>query len=735
MSPPPAATALSKSQGKKRQVDAVGDRATSSPKPTMQTRQKRVLPSRTRRGGLGIGSTNVDQMILDAQLRRFEDKPLIPAETKFVFTTDSSLVPSSSTSDTFKVELNTTAYGRYFDRPEVIAACRAQETIQVPHYINLSDDAAVGGRFRPRGSQEETVDTSDSVYEKRHRKYEAFEKRQRLREKEKLKHEHYKLKERIDQLRNMEISAFLALPASSFSAPPPRYDELSEELSSAAGYPHSIASIQEGERRRREMLQIAEGLEERYRILLPPDRPRAAEKKISVAKDVSTPTTPSVDQQQTFSSERPEKKQQSRDDAKRQQVIKQDSVNGSKFVKRTEKITLDEEEPVSPARKPQKSRQRAQGPKRNHPPDTAADAAASLVNAINRQFGHPPGRVKQRSLDATSVGTPDAGSIVGNEPQDAAPRVGDGETEYESEEALYGDGKANGVMLTIKVPAKESSGSDRTTPAPASAGPASTTRRRRQAPMSAPVRSPYSPAMKRNMTNHPRVLQVLAGKAIRGANGRFLSAAEMAELDNKEAEDIPLETISAPQPRKKRRASHISLSENRTASIISGAEESISVGTRARNRAAGPGCLVLAAMRKSAAAKERQGGRNAFGARIPSGVDKIHEFALPYWVRYPDGEEDELEPDSESPKAMEIDDTAPGDSASTGRATPEAPLGHARMNDYEEANAKGNISMPSMTPGRDEGNPQVQGPVPGHSMSEVRGPEPEVESMTLSVGE
>ena len=64
------------------------------------------------------------------------------------------------------------------------------------------------------------MDTSDAAYEKRHRKYETFEKRQRLREKEKLKHEHYKLKERIEQLRAMDSSAFLAIPASEFADTP-----------------------------------------------------------------------------------------------------------------------------------------------------------------------------------------------------------------------------------------------------------------------------------------------------------------------------------------------------------------------------------------------------------------------------------------------------------------------------------------------------------------------------------
>lgn len=122
------------------------------------------------------------------------------------------------------------------------------------------------------------MDTSDAAYEKRHRKYESFEKRQRLREKEKLKHEQYKLKERIEQLRAMETTAFLALPASNFSEPPkvPHEEEHDDSDMGVGELPGShvngAAAYNEGERRRREMLEVAESLEERYRVLLPPDR-------------------------------------------------------------------------------------------------------------------------------------------------------------------------------------------------------------------------------------------------------------------------------------------------------------------------------------------------------------------------------------------------------------------------------------------------------------------------------
>ena len=87
---------------------------------------------------------------------------------------------------------------------------------------------------------QEGPETSDFTYINRHRKYETFEKRQRRREKEKLVHEQYKLKERIEQLKGMDASAF------------------------GSG----------GEARRKEMLDIAVGLEMRYAVLLPPEPKR-----------------------------------------------------------------------------------------------------------------------------------------------------------------------------------------------------------------------------------------------------------------------------------------------------------------------------------------------------------------------------------------------------------------------------------------------------------------------------
>ncbi|KAL4253577.1 hypothetical protein ABKN59_003453 [Abortiporus biennis] len=265
-------------------------------RPGLQTRQKRVLPSRSRRGGPGVGSCDVDVLILETRKRRLENEPLIPATTEFLLTTNSTLLPPpvedpASDSD---FALNSSSYGRYFDRPDVQQACREQQIIQTPEFTQFTEDAAVGGRFRPRGGEEESADTSDAAYEKRHRKYETFEKRQRLREKEKLKHEHYKLKERIEQLRAMDFTAFLALPASALSDEPSgsqveHYYGVDTGIIDLPGaHVNGAASYNEGERRRKEMLDIATSLEERYRLLLPPDRPRPEKKDKAKGRETAS---------------------------------------------------------------------------------------------------------------------------------------------------------------------------------------------------------------------------------------------------------------------------------------------------------------------------------------------------------------------------------------------------------------------------------------------------------------
>ena len=90
-------------------------------------------------------------------VRAGENEPLIPAHAQFLLTTNSARVRTFE--DASKVagcdnesgsQLNTWAYERYFDKPEVIRAYREQQLIQTPEFTLLSEHGAVGGRFRPR---------------------------------------------------------------------------------------------------------------------------------------------------------------------------------------------------------------------------------------------------------------------------------------------------------------------------------------------------------------------------------------------------------------------------------------------------------------------------------------------------------------------------------------------------------------------------------------------------------
>jgi hypothetical protein len=99
----------------------------------------------------------------------------------------------------------------------------------------------------------------------------------------------YKLRERIEQLRGMDVSAFLNLPASHFS-PAPNIDEdaaldeaAAEDVTGILGltgsHVNGAAAYNEGQRRREEMLQNALALEEKYAQLLPPDRLKPSQLK------------------------------------------------------------------------------------------------------------------------------------------------------------------------------------------------------------------------------------------------------------------------------------------------------------------------------------------------------------------------------------------------------------------------------------------------------------------------
>lgn len=120
-----------------------------------------------------------------------------------------------------------------------------------------------------------------------------------------MKHEQYKLKERIEQLRAMDASAFLALPATSFSVPPGAVQNENGHDESYPGAPVNGAAVcNEGERRRDEMLEIASKLEERYRTLLPSEKKSYFDQK-KASRQGSVLIHPSTSQEESIANGRP----------------------------------------------------------------------------------------------------------------------------------------------------------------------------------------------------------------------------------------------------------------------------------------------------------------------------------------------------------------------------------------------------------------------------------------------
>ncbi|CAE6417294.1 unnamed protein product [Rhizoctonia solani] len=219
---------------------------------------RRVMPSRQRRGATahGVGSNPIDTMIIEARQRAAEYVPIVDPDAVFLITTDPKGPPIAGPSNAGSGGATTgNEDERYFEREEVAENIRQQAIIQTPEFCLLSEVYQPSSRLRTR-TEADVFDSSDAAYERLHRRPEMLEKRQRRREKDKLEHERYKLKERVEQLRAMDLQHFRGLLSSSHSAPGTESN-------------HELESI------RSELLAHADDLIRRYDILLPPD-PRAA---------------------------------------------------------------------------------------------------------------------------------------------------------------------------------------------------------------------------------------------------------------------------------------------------------------------------------------------------------------------------------------------------------------------------------------------------------------------------
>lgn len=131
-----------------------------------------------------------------------------------------------------------------------------------------------------------------------HSRFERQERTIRLREREKLKHDQYKLKERLEQLRHLDPAAFMTLPATAFTAPPNAPNVSAEALEAGTSelpgiHVNGAAVHNEGMRRKEIMLDMGDHLEARYKLLLPSEKraakPPAANVNASASREQELP--------------------------------------------------------------------------------------------------------------------------------------------------------------------------------------------------------------------------------------------------------------------------------------------------------------------------------------------------------------------------------------------------------------------------------------------------------------
>ncbi|WWC66009.1 uncharacterized protein I303_108631 [Kwoniella dejecticola CBS 10117] len=223
-------------KGKGKEKEVPKDAATLTPESKQP--ERRVLPARIRRSaGGGEGMREIEEMIID-WLERWGEPSSTPPDDLPVYLTSIPLSyidpPPSSARTTPHLQMNIThtptrkksiGDARFSPGAQKDMPTQTQK-IEVPDWVMIKpgeddqeearEELSSGAkgltspikRLRRGGigiglGDEAEEDTSDAFYANLHRKYEVFEKRQKIREKEKLQFERYKMKSRLDLLKNI----------------------------------------------------------------------------------------------------------------------------------------------------------------------------------------------------------------------------------------------------------------------------------------------------------------------------------------------------------------------------------------------------------------------------------------------------------------------------------------------------------------------------------------------------
>ncbi|WVO15000.1 hypothetical protein L204_102643 [Cryptococcus depauperatus] len=315
-SPVPATSLSTSIQGQANQDALVGRfRPKSQGKPI----ERRVLPQRIRRAAAGgvEGMRDVEEMIVD-WVQRWAEPVTSPPDNLSIHVSSlpiTSLDPPPS--PCYIAERNlpsiTVTHSRHLASTDTTAIdedkrLSKEQAIETPGWVVVAtgeDDVeeakeelregegrgARGHVISPlkrlrRIHDESEEDTSDAFYTQLHRKYEAMERRQRLREKEMLQFERYKMSNRIELLRNMSKETWASVVGTILSNGRTEWEKGKEKLD------------KEGEEwLRRRLLMEGEELMKRYDELLPPESRKRNNPSVSSQPSsprMSTTSEPSV---------------------------------------------------------------------------------------------------------------------------------------------------------------------------------------------------------------------------------------------------------------------------------------------------------------------------------------------------------------------------------------------------------------------------------------------------------
>ncbi|KAF0554849.1 epoxide hydrolase domain-like phosphatase [Gigaspora margarita] len=171
------------------------DNQTSVANSSQSCQKKRILPPRK----VGtLASVLAEEVAADQEQSH---EPFITGETILMLTSDEDILQTCEI-----VEDNDINYEEETTIPITIE--NDKKDILVPSFKIWDED--VGSGLRSKAQEE---DTSDVIYEKRHRKHEIAEKRLKNREREKLEYERYQQQLAVEKLRNTDSKSLISIAA------------------------------------------------------------------------------------------------------------------------------------------------------------------------------------------------------------------------------------------------------------------------------------------------------------------------------------------------------------------------------------------------------------------------------------------------------------------------------------------------------------------------------------------